>query len=157
MSANTGNSAKPAPQPIQSRAEAENLVRHLLAAYDLGADKIYGHIKVTKNRTAFLEFCRYLRSLHPPEVRIEPDWDCSPAVSRDWLDAQVSDALAEVAGRRRRYRGGSRPVSPAGRVAIVVDQAIGPGHAMAGALRMLRQSRPSMIVAATPVASQLAA
>ena len=34
MSANTGNSAKPAPQPIQSRAEAENLVRHLLAAMD---------------------------------------------------------------------------------------------------------------------------
>lgn len=45
-------------------------VRHLLAAYDLGQDKIYGHIKVTKNRTKFLEFCRYLRSLYPPEVRI---------------------------------------------------------------------------------------
>jgi transposase len=45
-------------------------VRHLLAAYELGADKIYGHIKVTKNRTKFLEFCRYLRSLYPPDVRI---------------------------------------------------------------------------------------
>ncbi|MDQ3369366.1 MAG: IS630 family transposase [Myxococcota bacterium] len=45
-------------------------VRHLLAAYDLGKDKIYGHIKITKNRTKFLEFCRYLRSLYPPEVRI---------------------------------------------------------------------------------------
>jgi transposase len=45
-------------------------VRHLLAAYDLGADKIYGHIKTTKNRTKFLEFCRYLRSLYPPEIRI---------------------------------------------------------------------------------------
>jgi hypothetical protein len=33
MSANT-NTAKPAPPPIQSRAEAENLVRHLLAAMD---------------------------------------------------------------------------------------------------------------------------
>jgi len=33
MSANT-TSARPAPQPIQSRAEAENLVRHLLAAMD---------------------------------------------------------------------------------------------------------------------------
>lgn len=93
----------------------------------------------------------------PPEVRIEPDWDRSPAVSRDWLDAQVSEALAELGGLRRRYRGGSRPVSPAGRVAIVVDQSIGPGHAMAGALRLLRQSRPSMIVAATPVASQAGA
>lgn len=45
-------------------------VRHLLAAYDLGADKLYGHIKTTKNRTKFLEFCRYLRTLYPPEVRI---------------------------------------------------------------------------------------
>ena len=33
MSANTNN-AKPAAPPIQSRAEAENLVRHLLAAMD---------------------------------------------------------------------------------------------------------------------------
>lgn len=34
MSTNTANSAKPAPKPIQSAAEAENLVRHLLAAMD---------------------------------------------------------------------------------------------------------------------------
>jgi transposase len=45
-------------------------VRHLMAALDLGTDKMYGHVKLTKNRTTFLAFCRYLRSLHPPEVRI---------------------------------------------------------------------------------------
>jgi len=33
-------------------------------------DRLYGHVKTTKNRTKFLEFCRYLRSLYPPEVRI---------------------------------------------------------------------------------------
>ena len=93
----------------------------------------------------------------PPEVRIEPDWDRSQTVSRAWLDGQVSEALAQVDRRRRRYRDGSRPVSPTGRVAIVVDQAIGPGHAMAGALRLLRESRPAMIVAAAPVASQAGA
>jgi putative phosphoribosyl transferase len=93
----------------------------------------------------------------PPEVRIEPDWDRAPAVSRAWLDAEVSEALREVDRRRRRYRYGSRPVSPAGRVAIVVDQAIGPGHAMAGAIRLIRDARPSMIVAATPVASEAGA
>ena len=38
-------------------------VRHLMAAYDLHKDKLYGPVKVTKNRTAFLEFCRYLRTL----------------------------------------------------------------------------------------------
>nr|WP_254076267.1 transposase [Streptomyces sp. P3] len=45
-------------------------VRHLFAAYDLAKDKLYGHIKKIKNRSKFLEFCRYLRSLHPASVRI---------------------------------------------------------------------------------------
>jgi transposase len=45
-------------------------VRHLFAAYDLAKDKLYGHIEPTKNRTEFLEFCRYLRSLYPPRIRI---------------------------------------------------------------------------------------
>ena len=45
-------------------------VRHLFAALDLGTDKLYGHVKPNKNRTTFLAFCRYLRSLYAPEVRI---------------------------------------------------------------------------------------
>ncbi|WP_405691143.1 helix-turn-helix domain-containing protein [Streptomyces sp. NBC_00057] len=45
-------------------------VRHLFAALDLAKDKLYGHIKLVKKRTQFLAFCRYLRSLYPPEVRI---------------------------------------------------------------------------------------
>jgi transposase len=45
-------------------------VRHLFAAYELGEDKLYGHIKPRKTRARFLEFCRYLRSLYPPSTRI---------------------------------------------------------------------------------------
>ena len=45
-------------------------MRHLLAAYDLSTDKLYGHVKLRKGRTEFLAFCRYIRSLHPPQVRI---------------------------------------------------------------------------------------
>ena len=45
-------------------------VRHLLAACELGEDKLFGHVKPRKTRTRFLEFCRYLRSLYPPDVRI---------------------------------------------------------------------------------------
>jgi transposase len=45
-------------------------VRHLFAAYELGEDKLYGHIKPRKTRARFLEFCRYLRSLYPPATRI---------------------------------------------------------------------------------------
>jgi transposase len=45
-------------------------VRHLFAAYELGEDKLFGHIKPRKTRSRFLEFCRYLRSLYPPATRI---------------------------------------------------------------------------------------
>src|SRR5215831_16627715 len=45
-------------------------VRHLFAAYDLGEDKLYPHIEPRKTRARFLEFCRYLRSLYPPDIRI---------------------------------------------------------------------------------------
>jgi transposase len=47
-----------------------NGVRHLMAAYDLNQDKIYGHIKMNKDRTTFLEFCRYIRTLYPTHIRI---------------------------------------------------------------------------------------
>lgn len=42
----------------------------MFSALDLATDKLYGHVKKTKTRTKFLEFCRYLRTLYPPEVRI---------------------------------------------------------------------------------------
>lgn len=91
---------------------------------------------------------------HTPEVLIERDWDQVPGVSRDWLETEVSAALAEIADRRRRYRGTGGMISPSGRLAIVVDEAIGPGHAMAGAVRLLRAAGASKIVIATPVASR---
>lgn len=47
--------------------------RHLIAAYDLGKDKLYGHIKPKGNRTKFLESCRHLPRLHAaPQLLTEP-------------------------------------------------------------------------------------
>ena len=69
-------------------------VRHLFAAYDLGKDKLYGHIKPTKNRTRFLQFCRYLRSLYPPNIRIAIVLDnFSPQLSTK-KDTRVGDWAA---------------------------------------------------------------
>ncbi|WSU55599.1 transposase [Streptomyces sp. NBC_01092] len=70
-------------------------VRHLFAAYDLGRDQLYGHIKKAKTRSKFPEFCRYLRSLHPVEKRIAIVCDnYSPHLTTkrcsrvaDWYDA----------------------------------------------------------------------
>src|SRR6185312_17238079 len=45
-------------------------VRHLFAAYNLIDDKLFGHVKPRKKRVQFLQFCRYLRTLHPPTTRI---------------------------------------------------------------------------------------
>ena len=76
----------------------KNGVRHLLAAYDLNQDKMYGHIKVTKDRTTFLEFCRYLRTLYPPEVRI--------AIVMDNFSPHLSTKSGHTCGRL-----GARPTT----------------------------------------------
>lgn len=66
-------------------------VRHLLGAYDLTGDKLYGHMKTRKGRTQFLEFCRYLRSLYSPGIRIAIVLDnFSPHLSTR-RDARVGD------------------------------------------------------------------
>lgn len=65
-----GNQDHPRRQRRRASYKRPHGVRHLLAAYDLSTDRLYGHIKPRKTRTQFLAFCRYLRSLHPPQVRI---------------------------------------------------------------------------------------
>jgi transposase len=65
-----GSTGSPRRRRMRATYKRTKGVRHLLAALDMNQDKIYGHIKTNKKRTTFLEFCRYLRSLYPPEVRI---------------------------------------------------------------------------------------
>ena len=62
-----GRRPRPRRRATYTRTEG---VRHLFAAYELGEDKLYGHIKPRKTRARFLEFCRYLRTLYPLQVRI---------------------------------------------------------------------------------------
>ena len=62
-----GRGPRPRMRATYTRTEG---VRHLFAAYELGEDKLFGHVKPRKNRARFLEFCRYLRSLYPAATRI---------------------------------------------------------------------------------------
>jgi transposase len=62
-----GREPRPRMRATYTRTEG---VRHLFAAYELGEDKLFGHVKPRKTRARFLEFCRYLRSLYPPATRI---------------------------------------------------------------------------------------
>ncbi len=70
VAAGKGSSHAPRRRRRRATYNRPNGVRHLLAAYDLSRDRLYGHIKTRKGRVEFLAFCRYLRSLYPPEVRI---------------------------------------------------------------------------------------
>jgi putative phosphoribosyl transferase len=81
----------------------------------------------------------------PPTIRIERD----VPVAREL----IADAVDELEKRLQLYRGSSRPMSAAGRTVIVVDQAITSGHAVAGAIELLRQAGARSIVVAAPVAS----
>jgi transposase len=67
-----GKGEQHAPRRRRRRATytRPNGVRHLIAGYDLATDRLYGHVTKRKGRTQFLAFCRYLRSLYPPDVRI---------------------------------------------------------------------------------------
>ena len=65
-----GSTGSPRRRRLRATYKRTKGVRHLFAALDMNADKLYGHIKTNKNRVTFLTFCRYLRSLYPPEVRI---------------------------------------------------------------------------------------
>ena len=69
----SGTKAEPGREPrrrMRATYTRTGGIRHLFAAYELGEDKLYGHIKPRKTRARFLEFCRYLRSLYPPSTRI---------------------------------------------------------------------------------------
>jgi transposase len=69
----SGKNKDPGREPRPRRRATYNRndgVRHLFAAYNLIEDKLFGHVKPHKKRVQFLEFARYLRSLHPIETRI---------------------------------------------------------------------------------------
>jgi transposase len=90
----SGKSREPgrAPRPrLRATYTRTAGVRHLLAAYELGEDKLYGHIKPRKTRARFLEFCRYLRSLYPPAVRIAIICDNYSPHLTTRKDARVGD------------------------------------------------------------------
>lgn len=89
-----GSTAAPRRRRQRATYHRTQGVRHMFGALDMNKDKLYGHVKTTKDRTRFLEFCRYLRSLYPPEVRIAIVMDnFSPHLSTK-KDARVGDWAA---------------------------------------------------------------
>ena len=119
-SAATGKGEQDRPRRRRRRATYQRPpgVRHLLAGYDRSRDRLYGHVTKSKGRTQFLAFCRYLRSLHPAEMRITivmHNFSSHPSTKTDtrvgdWAEAN-NVALAYVPVPQALWRGGSGPGS----------------------------------------------
>lgn len=75
------------PRRIRATYTRPHGVRHLISALDVGRDRLYGHVKARKRRTEFLAFCRYIRSLYPPKVRLHfilDNFAVHKGTVRDW-------------------------------------------------------------------------
>src|SRR4029453_1237264 len=95
-------------------------VRPLLAPYHLSRDRLYGHIKPRKRRGEFLVFCRYLRTLYPPGVRLgieittalaEQGRAIRPATIQAALGELAATGLVADAGEHRQQRGRALPTA----------------------------------------------
>jgi len=73
-------------------------------------------------------------------------------VPEDYVERETARLRAAIAGQARRFGGGRQPRSPAGQVAIVVDDGVATGSTLACTLPMLRRQRPARLVVAVPVA-----
>jgi putative phosphoribosyl transferase len=114
-------------------------------AQHLGAPLDVALVRTVRTNDGPDELLATVMEGNPPTIRIEPH----KPVDRE----AIADAVDEIEKRLQLYRGHSRPMSPAGRTVIVVDQAITSGHAAAGAIELLRQAGARSIVVAAPVAS----
>ena len=87
----------------------------------------------------------------PPDVALDEGAIESLKVSPDYVRDEITAQLAEARLREALLREGGRPVSLAGRTAIVVDDGIATGNTMNVALRAIRRMRPRRVVLAVPV------
>ncbi len=103
-------------------------IRHLMAGYDLSTDRPYD-IKIRKDRTQFLAFCRYLTPCTRPTSGSRSCWTTSPTPGHQ--DRPPGRAV----GRGQQRRAGLRPV-----LRLLAQPDRGPVHR--AALLHPRRHRP---------------
>jgi predicted phosphoribosyltransferase len=73
-------------------------------------------------------------------------------ISEDYVAAETAAQLETLRTRRAMYTPIRPPISPAGRLVIVVDNGIATGASMLAALRAVRAKQPARLIAAVAVA-----
>lgn len=71
----------------------------------------------------------------------------------DLVESEIARERMELSRRELLYRGGRRPMEPAGKVVILVDDGLATGSTMRAAVRALRRKQPAKIVVAVPTAA----
>lgn len=88
----------------------------------------------------------------PPDIVVNREIVEAYSLSDEELAALVKNERAELDRRRKIYRGNARPMSLAGKTAIVVDDGVATGTTMKVALRAIRRREPLQVIVAIPVA-----
>lgn len=157
---------------FENRAEAGQLLAHrldnyrgqhpLVLAIPRGAVPMGKIVADALDGVLDVVLVRKLRAPYNPELAIgsidetgavylDPDtrdlWD------EPYLEAEKKTQLATLHQRRQQYQPVGKPIDPAGRIAIVLDDGIATGSTMIAALRAVRARHPAKVIAATAVAS----
>ncbi|RPI59740.1 MAG: phosphoribosyltransferase [Lysobacterales bacterium] len=88
----------------------------------------------------------------PPQLVVNERIADMVGASRAYIERQKARQLAEIARRKRAYRGDRPDPRVAGRTVIVVDDGIATGGTVKAALSALRAMKPARLVLAVPVA-----
>lgn len=82
------------------------------------------------------------------------DYARDMGVEDAYLEEQKRVQLEVLEARRALYTPWRRPLDPAGRIAIVIDDGLATGATMIAALHAVRARKPAKLVCAVPVASR---